>query len=66
VVRLVAAGRSNEEIASQLGLARKTVEAYLTHLYERGGFTSRTELALRAEREGWLGVSPPGAEPPRP
>jgi len=54
VVRLVASGRSNDEIASQLGLSRKTVEAYLTHLYERGGFTSRTELALWAERQGWL------------
>jgi DNA-binding NarL/FixJ family response regulator len=56
VIRLVASGLSNDEIAAQLGLSRKTVEAYLTHLYERGGFSSRTELALWAEREGWLEV----------
>jgi DNA-binding NarL/FixJ family response regulator len=61
VVRLVAAGQSNDEIAAELGLSRKTVEAYLTHLFERGGFTSRTELALWAEREGWLDV--PGPDP---
>lgn len=57
VVRLVAAGRSNDEIAARLGVSRKTIEAHLTHLYERGGFTSRTELALWAERQGWLEVS---------
>ena len=64
VVRLVAEGRSNDEIASQLGLSRKTVEAYLTHLYGRGGFTSRTELALWAEREGWLEGSAEDASGP--
>jgi DNA-binding NarL/FixJ family response regulator len=64
LVRLVAAGESNEEIASRLGIARKTVEAYLTQLFDKGGFTSRTELALWAEREGWLEV--PGSEEPPP
>lgn len=54
VVRLVADGLSNDEVAARLGIARKTVEAYLTKLFERWGFTTRTELALWAEREGWL------------
>jgi DNA-binding NarL/FixJ family response regulator len=54
VVGLVAEGLSNDEIAMRLGIARKTVEAYLTRLFERWGFTTRTELALWAEREGWL------------
>jgi DNA-binding NarL/FixJ family response regulator len=54
VIRLVADGLSNDEIAVGLGIARKTVEAYLTRLFERGGFTTRTELAVWAEREGWL------------
>jgi DNA-binding NarL/FixJ family response regulator len=54
VVGLVAKGLSNDEIAVRLGIARKTVEAYLTKLFERWGFTTRTELALWAEREGWL------------
>ena len=56
VVRLVATGRSNDEIAAHLGLARKTVEAYLSKLFDRGGFSTRTELALWAEREGWLDI----------
>ena len=54
VVRLVADGLSNDEIAAKLGIARKTVEAYLTKLFEKWGFTTRTELAVWAEREGWL------------
>jgi DNA-binding NarL/FixJ family response regulator len=54
VVELVAEGLSNDEVAARLGIARKTVEAYLTRLFERWGFATRTELALWAEREGWL------------
>ena len=54
IVRLVAEGFSNDEVAVRLGIARKTVEAYLSKLYERWGFTTRTELAIWAEREGWL------------
>lgn len=58
LVRGVAGGRSNDEIAARLGVSRKTVEAYLTRLFERWGVTTRTELALRAEREGWLEGDP--------
>jgi DNA-binding NarL/FixJ family response regulator len=54
IVDLVLKGRSNEEIAGAIGSSRKTVEAHLTHLYERNGIGSRVELALRAERDGWL------------
>ena len=54
VICLVAQGYSNDEIAARLDIARKTVEAYLTKLFERWGFATRTELALWAEREGWL------------
>lgn len=62
VVRLVAAGGSNDEIAARLGVSVKTVEAYLSAIYGRWGVGSRTELAIRAEREGWL---EPAGEGPR-
>ena len=54
IVRGLLAGRTNDEIGSQVGLGRKAVEAHLTHLYRRFGVGCRTELALRAEREEWL------------
>jgi two-component system NarL family response regulator len=54
VVALVVAGRSNDEIAAELGIAAKTVETHLRRLFMRLGLASRTELATRALREGWL------------
>jgi len=56
VVRLVVEGRSNDEIGGQLGIGGKTVETHLRRLFERHGLASRTELATRAIREGWLDV----------
>lgn len=53
----VVASRSNDEIAAELGVSAKTVEAYLTRLFARFGVTSRIELAMKAEREGWLSVA---------
>jgi DNA-binding NarL/FixJ family response regulator len=60
VVRLVVDGYSNDEIAGTLGIAAKTVETYLRRLFERFDLMSRTELATRALREGWLDVPPAG------
>jgi len=59
VVRLVVDGRSNDEIGAALGIGAKTVESHLRRLFERFGLASRTELATRALREGWLDL-PPG------
>ena len=56
VVALVVEGRSNDEIGAALGITSKTVEAHLSRLFDRLGLQSRTELATRALREGWLEV----------
>ncbi len=58
VVRLVVEGRSNDEIGSALGIGAKTVESHLRWLFERLDVASRTELATRALREGWLELPP--------
>jgi DNA-binding NarL/FixJ family response regulator len=60
VIRLVVDGRSNDEIGARLGIGAKTVESHLRRLFERLDVASRTELATRALREGWLDI-PPGA-----
>jgi DNA-binding NarL/FixJ family response regulator len=54
VVRLVVDGASNDEIGARLGISSRTVESHLRRLFERVGVASRTELAARALREGWL------------
>jgi DNA-binding NarL/FixJ family response regulator len=58
VVALVVEGRSNDEICTGLGIGAKTVETHLARLFERFGIASRTELATRALREGWLDLPP--------
>lgn len=58
VLALVVDGRSNDEIGVALGIGSKTVETYLARMFERVGAASRTELATRCVREGWLDVPP--------
>ena len=59
VVSAVADGLSNDEVATRLGIAPKTVESHLRRLFERHHVASRPELATRAVREGWLEVPTP-------
>jgi len=54
VVRLVVDGASNDEIGARLGISSRTAESHLRRLFERLNVASRTELAARALREGWL------------
>jgi DNA-binding CsgD family transcriptional regulator len=45
ISELAAAGRSNKEIAAEIYLSLKTVEAHLSSIYRKLGLRSRTELA---------------------
>ena len=47
VAELVAAGRTNREVAAELFLGERTVASHLTHIYAKLGLRSRTELARR-------------------
>jgi DNA-binding NarL/FixJ family response regulator len=50
IALLVAAGRTNREVADQLVLSAKTIEAHLRNIYAKLGVRSRVELAREAER----------------
>ena len=63
VVALLAAGRSNDEIALDLGFSSKTIEVALSRLYRRFEVASRTELATLAVRDGWLDLPDVGGKP---
>ena len=48
VVRLVAEGLQNREIAKELKLSEHTIKNYLFHIFEKLGVSSRVELVLYA------------------
>ena len=54
VVRLIAQGYSNKEIATQLSLSVKTVETYKTRAMEKIGLDSRVAIVRYALQRGWL------------
>jgi DNA-binding NarL/FixJ family response regulator len=51
IVRAIAAGNSNREIATSLGISLQTVKHHLTSIFDKTGTTSRLELALVALKE---------------
>lgn len=54
VLALVAAGRSNDEVAADLFLSRATVKTHLVHIFDKLGVDSRTAAVARARAQGLL------------
>ncbi len=54
IIRLVAQGYTNKEIAEQLYLSEKTVKGYLTEALRRMGVRNRVEAAMMATKQGWI------------
>lgn len=54
VLELLAAGRSNKEIASQLSVSPNTVKTHVAKLYDKLEVSRRTEAILRARELGML------------
>ncbi|MFI2710503.1 AAA family ATPase [Micromonospora sp. NPDC018662] len=52
VCRLVAAGRSNPEIAAELYTSRNTVQTHVSHILAKLGCRSRTEIAALHRESG--------------
>ena len=52
VLRLVAAGRSNREIADELVLSVRTVERHITNLYAKIGARGKADATAYAFRHG--------------
>lgn len=57
LLRLVAAGHSNAQIARQLGISEGTVRIHLEHIYARLEVSSRTAAVHRAFPAGLAGVA---------
>ena len=54
VLRCVAKGLSNKEIAGQLVLSVPTVKAHLVNIFNKMGVGSRTEAVMQALNQGWM------------
>jgi LuxR family maltose regulon positive regulatory protein len=54
VLERLAAGRSNQQIASELFVALVTVKKHVSHILDKLGATNRTEAAARARALGLL------------
>lgn len=66
VLRMVAQGRSNKEIAGTLAIGEGTVKAHLHHVYEKLDVKGRLELILYARSKGLLPALASGADSPQP
>ncbi|CAN7149713.1 response regulator transcription factor [Microbacterium foliorum] len=54
VLELVAAGRSNSEVAEQLFVSETTVKSHLAHIFSKLDVSSRTAAVSEARRKGIL------------
>ena len=50
VLRLVAEGMANKQIARRLGISERTVKAHLTSVFQRLGVSDRVQAALWAQQ----------------
>lgn len=55
VVKLIAEGMSNKQIARKLNLTEGTVKGYVSQILAKLRLQDRTQIALYAVRQGWLG-----------
>ncbi len=57
VLRLLAEGRANKEIAAALSLSERTARTHVSSILAKLGLNSRTQAALWAVREGLVDVT---------
>jgi len=58
VLRLIARGLSNKEIAAKLDVSIKTIETYKARGMEKLGLKSRAGIVSHAVQQGWLSENP--------
>ena len=54
ILRLIASGAANKEIAAALGISENTVKTHISNLFQKLGARDRTEAVTKALTRGWL------------
>ncbi|MDR7418331.1 MAG: response regulator transcription factor [Armatimonadota bacterium] len=62
VLRLIAEGEPNKEIAQRLAIGEKTVKTHVSSVLAKLGVQSRTQAALYAVKMGMVALQPVGGE----
>lgn len=58
VLKLIASGRANKEIAAELSISEKTVKTHVTAILSKLGVQSRTQAALYAAKNNIVPLEP--------
>jgi DNA-binding NarL/FixJ family response regulator len=56
VLKLVARGMNNRDIAGKLGVGLRTVKSHLETIFSKMDVNSRTEAVLEALKRGWVSI----------
>jgi len=56
VLKMAARGMSNKEIASEISLSLRTVEAHIGSIFNKLGVGSRTEAVVYGLKKGWFSL----------
>src|SRR5215213_8396090 len=64
ILRLVATGATNQQIAHQLNISINTVKVHLRNIFGKIGVASRTEATVYAVRSGLVQISEAAAITP--
>lgn len=60
ILRLVATGAANLQIARKLFISEKTVRNHLTRIFDKLGVSSRAQAIVLARDSGFMSAAPPG------
>jgi NarL family two-component system response regulator LiaR len=56
ILKLATEGLGNQNIANELCLSLRTVQAHLGHIFNKLGVSSRTEAVVCALKKGWISL----------